>query len=155
MVGSFQQICFIDGDPYECLRWAGCGDGTLVTIKAAVVANLQKQRTVSESVASLDTFRASVAKVVFNAIFVIGMLDEFSFYGTCRAELIFGSGVKLDRFGLIVTGAEFAISAHGVLVGTFNSRFFEDAIRRTVTARYTFLGIDLPDEIFAPGFACQ
>jgi hypothetical protein len=57
-----------------------CRYRTFVAIDAAVVTDLQEERTIAERVTTLDTFAAAVAELFVDGVFVVGLFDILSAY---------------------------------------------------------------------------
>ena len=152
---GFEQVGLARGYAAEGVGRTGAGDGALVAMHAAVVADLQEQRTVAEAVAALDAFGATDAKILVDRVFVIRIFDEGAFDGDGRAKLIFGGSGEGVGLGFEVAGAEIAVAAHGVSVDAFHGGLFEHAIGRTVAATNALLRVNLPDPFLGLGATRQ
>ena len=60
-VGGLEQIRLLRGHAAERVTGAGAGDGAFVAMHTAVVADLQEERAVAETIAALDALRTTDA----------------------------------------------------------------------------------------------
>ena len=111
------------------------------------MAYLEKKGAIAESGTAFDTLAAAHTQLFINDIFIIGMLDKSALDGSCGADLVFRSGVESDGLRLKVAGAQLAVSAHGKVVNTFDSRFFQHTTTSASSALNTLIGVQLPDGI--------
>ena len=79
--------------------------GALVAVNTAVVANLQKERAVPETIAAFNTLRTADAELLVNLVLVIRIFDERTLDGARRAELIFSRSTECIWFGLEIACA--------------------------------------------------
>jgi hypothetical protein len=128
----------------EGLAGTGAGDGALVAVEAAIMADLQEKRAVAEAVAALDTFGATDAKLFVNTILIIRVFDVGALDGGGRAKLVFRRRGQLVWFRREKSGAKLAVAAHRVGVDAFDGRLFQHAVGGAVAAVQAFGGIDLP-----------
>ena len=105
MARGLEQIRLVRRDTAEGVGWANFGDGALVAIDAAVVADLEEERAVAETVAAFDALRASDAQVFINLVFVVRVLHECALDGRGGAELVFRAGVEVVGLWLEIAGA--------------------------------------------------
>ena len=146
-VFGLEQIRLARGDAAEGVGRAGAGNGALVAMHAAVMADLQEERAVAETITAFDAFGAPDAERLVNRVFVIGVFDERAFDSGGGAELIFSRGGKRIRLWLEVASAEIAVTAHRVGVNAFHGGLFENALCGAIAAADAFVRINLPDPI--------
>ena len=103
-----------DGHAAERVAGTGARDGAFVAADAAVVADLQEEGAVAETVAAFDALGAADAQLFVNRVFVIRVFDEGALDGTGRTELIFRRGGQCVGFGLEIPRAKIAIAAQRV-----------------------------------------
>ena len=150
-VRGLQQIRLGRRHAAEGIRWTSAGNGAFVAMDAAVVTDLQEERAVAETIASLDAFCAADAKALINRVFVIRVFDERALNGGGRAKLILGGGGKRVWFGLEVAGAEIAVAAHREGVNALYGGLFENTFGGAVAAADAFLRVNLPDPLLRLG----
>jgi hypothetical protein len=117
---GFEQVWMTGGYPAEGVAGTNLGNGALVAIQATIVAHLQKERTVTKPVTSLDTLGAANTKLLVDGVFVVGILDETALDRRSWAEAILSAGVKIVRRRFEIARAQLAIPANGVGVDTFH-----------------------------------
>jgi hypothetical protein len=71
-----QQVGLVGRDAHEGVRGAGRGDGALVAVEAAVMADLEDEGAVAVILAALDADAAGDALGLVNEVLVVGVLDE-------------------------------------------------------------------------------
>ena len=121
-------------------------DTALVALLAEPLADLEEERSVPKCGTTLHAFAASDASLLVDGVFEIGIFNILALDGVSRATQIFGCGVKLNPFVLIIPAAEEAISAGGVLMNAFHGRVSKDASGLALAALYAFVWINLPQE---------
>ena len=144
---GLEQIGLARGHAAEGLGRTGARYGAFVAMHATVVADLEEQRAVAETIATLDTLRAADAERLVNLVFVIRIFDERAFDRSGRAKLVFGGGRERVGLRFEIAGAKIAVAAHREGVNTLHGGLFEHAVGRTVTAANAFIGIKLPNPI--------
>ena len=127
---------------------AGAGDGALVAVDAAVVPDLEEERAVAETDASLDALSAADAEMLFNGVLVVGVFDVGALDGGGGAKLVLGGGGQRVRFRREEAGAKLAVSAHRVGVNALHCRLLQHAFRGAIATAKTLGGVNLPDPIF-------
>ena len=142
---GLEQIGLARGHAAEGLGRTGARYGAFVAMHATVVADLEEQRAVAETIATLDTLRAADAERLVNLVFVIRIFDERAFDRGSRAKLVFGGGRERVGLRLEVAGAKIAVAAHRKGVNAFHSGLFKHALRGAVAASKAFLRVNLPD----------
>ena len=109
------------------------------------MTNLQEQRTISKSVATLNAFGATNAKTLINRVFVIGVLDKCAFYRRCGTQLVLRTCVQVVWLWFEISGAKLAIPANGVRMNALHRGLLKHATGGTKVATHTFLRINLPN----------
>jgi len=115
-------------------------------------ADLQEERTVSKRETAVHTFSASDAKIVVNDVLKIRGFDKPTDNRIDGTELIFCACIPGKRLRIKKASAEIAVSAHRIIVETFDSRDRFDTTVCTHSATDTFFRIDLPDGRIACNF---
>lgn len=121
-------------------------NAALVALLAEPLTDLEEERSVPKRRTTLHAFAASDASLFVDGIFEIGILNILALDGVSRATQIFGCGVKLNPFVLIIPAAEEAISAGCVLMNAFHGRVSKDTSGLALAALNTFVWINLPQE---------
>lgn len=142
---GLEQIRLLGRHPAKGVSRTCAGYGALVAVNTAVVANLQKERAVPETIAAFNTLRTADAELLINLVLVVRVFDERALDGAGRAKLIFSCGAECVWFRLEIPGAEIAVTAHGERVNAFHSGLFKHTLRGAVAASKAFLRINLPD----------
>ncbi len=119
-------------------------DGAHVTVYAPIVTNLQKQRAVAESRASLHAAAAGDAQQFVDDILVVRIFDVCSPNGTGGTEFALRAGIQVLGARLKISAAEIAVAAYVIRVNAFGRRRGKDALGLTVTALYAHIRVDLP-----------
>ena len=148
-VRGLEQIRLLGRHAAERVSGAGAGDGALVAMDAAVMADLEEERAVAETVAALDALRAADAELLVNCVFVIRVFDKSAFDGGGGTKLILGGSGQRVRLGFKVAGAEIAVAAHRKGVNALHGGLFQDALGGAIAAAHTFLRVNLPDPAFS------
>ena len=86
--GSLQQIGRLLGDARERIAHANTGNGTVRAIHASALNHLKEKRPVAEVRAAPDAFRTGDTFLLVNRVLEIGVFDEGSADGICRAHLV-------------------------------------------------------------------
>jgi len=84
------------------------------------MSNLKEERTIPESVTSLDAFPATDTQRFVDDIFIVRVFNEPALDGSCGTELVFCSGIEVIWFWFKVACTEFTVSAHDEIVNTFD-----------------------------------
>lgn len=123
---------------------ANADNGALVAVLAAVVADLQMQRTIAKRGTSGHAFGTSDAQIFVDNVFEIGLFDETPFDGRRGAKLVFGSGVEVGNARFKIATTQIAVATKVVGVYAFYGRFAEHTVGSTASALGTFERVDLP-----------
>jgi hypothetical protein len=89
---AFEEIRMRRRHTTESISRTDFGYRALVTVHAAIVTHLEKERSIAEPVATLDAFGAANAQVLINGVLVIRVFDIGPLDGGCRAETVLSAG---------------------------------------------------------------
>jgi hypothetical protein len=112
---------------------------------------LKEHRSVAKSGASFGTLSASNAQFLIDHVLIVRLFDEFPFYGSSGAELIFGCRGAVGMANLQIAPAKIAIAAHLIGMHAFYCRGILNAMSCTASAPGAFERVDLPDRFIAHG----
>jgi hypothetical protein len=147
----FEIVWVFHWDAFPGISGALAGDGTIVAIQAAIMADLEVKGGVAKHLACLDADGAPDAFVLLDVVFPIGVLDKQALDGPGGAELIFGGGGQRRRVGLEVTKTEAAVTADRIRLHAFDRRGTQDTGSGAFFAVRALHGVDLPDGVPALG----
>jgi len=121
-----------------------------IAIKASVMPNLKKKRSIAERITTFYTFSTAYAKRFIYCIFIVWVFDIGPFNCTQWAKLVFCCCIECVWFRNKITSAKPAVSAHSEIMNTFYSRYLENAIISAPSTLHTFIGIKLPNKVICP-----
>jgi hypothetical protein len=124
-------------------------DLTLIALQTLLLADLQKERTVSEGKTAVHTPSAADAAIVVDDVLKIGRFDFSSGKRIDWTLLIFRSFIPCERLRIKKAGTKITVTAHGKIVKALDRRNYFITSIRTHSAADTFFGINLPNECTA------
>jgi hypothetical protein len=83
------------GHAAESIAGADLRDGAFVAINATIMAHLQEQRTIAESVAALDALGATNTKLLVDRVFVIRIFNVGPLNRGRWAQAVLSAGAQI------------------------------------------------------------